>query len=115
MKSRALCVWPALSALLLFSEVAGAEALNLQLAIRSDERAAAGRVLRAKQGDQVVIEWSTDKPVVVHIHPYDIEQKLAPDAPARTEFVARISGRFPIEAHFASQTKDKVVAYLEVL
>jgi hypothetical protein len=71
-------------------------------------------VLRAKQGDRVAIEWTTDKPVAVHIHPYEIEQDLVPGTPSRSEFTARISGRFPIEAHYASSGR-KIVAYLEVL
>jgi hypothetical protein len=111
----ALHAWLIGVALTLFSDEAAAEPLTLQLSIRSDDRSGAQRVLRATHGDKLAIEWSTDKTVVVHIHPYDIEQKVEPGTPSRSEFTARISGRFPIEAHFASTSKGKVVAYLEVL
>jgi len=100
--------------LVFLSSVVDAETLTLPLSIRSDERAGTTRVLRAKQGDRVAIEWTTDKPVAVHIHPYEIEQDLVPGTPSRSEFTARISGRFPIEAHYASSGR-KIVAYLEVL
>jgi hypothetical protein len=101
--------------LLFFSSVVSAELLTLQLSIRNDDRSDATRVLRAKQGDRVVIEWSTDKPVAVHIHPYEIAQDLVPGTLSRTEFMATISGRFPIEAHSASRGGRRIVAYLEVL
>ena len=97
---------------LTFSERLPAEALIFQVSI-SDEPGAA-RVLRAFKGDHLTIEWSTDKPATVHVHAYEIEQKMLPGASARSQFKATATGRFPIEAHFAPMTRGKVFAYLEV-
>jgi hypothetical protein len=95
---------------------AHAEAVGFKVAITSADSAAKPRVLRATKGDKIAIDWSADKPTVVHIHPYDIEQELKPGAASRSEFTADISGRFPIEAHAAGKKGGgKVVAYLEVL
>lgn len=115
MTSKALRIIFVIAWLLTLAKVVDAESLALTLSIRSDEGRSTPRVLRAQQGDRVVIEWSADKPMVVHIHPYEIEQALVPGTPSRSEFTARISGRFPIEAHSAASSKGRVVAYLEVL
>jgi len=92
-----------------------AASLVFQLSIRSEDHQGAARVLRAKQGDQIAIEWSADKPQVVHIHPYEIEQELVPGKVSRNEFTATISGRFPIEAHPGARGGRRIVGYLEVL
>ena len=115
MMSRILSLSVMVSGLMLLSSVVEAESIVLQVSIRGDESARATKVVRAKQGDHVAIEWSTDRPVTVHIHPYEIEQELTPGARSRSEFIADISGRFPIEAHFASRAGKRIVAYLEVL
>jgi len=57
------------------------------------------RLIRVKQGDNVTLRWSTDRPIVVHLHGYDIEKKLEPGAIADMAFSARASGRFPVEIH----------------
>src|SRR5215469_10787513 len=92
-----------------------AETVTFTVAIR-DGSTDSPPVLRATKGDNIVIVWSADVPLVIHIHPYQLEQEMTPGKPARMAFLASISGRFPIEAHFAgSVPRHKVVAYLEVL
>jgi hypothetical protein len=92
-----------------------AETLTFEVAIR-DGSTASPPVLRARKGDSIVINWTTDVPLLIHIHPYQVEQKMTPDKPARMDLLASIGGRFPIEAHFTtSASRHKVVAYLEVL
>ena len=104
------------SCLVIGAPFARAESVGFQVAITSADSGAKPRVLRATKGDRIAIDWSADKPTVVHIHPYDIEQELKPGAASRSEFTADISGRFPIEAHAAGKKGGgKVVAYLEVL
>ena len=53
------------------------------------------------EGDRVVlrISTSTDSPLEVHVHGYDIERELEPGEPARFSFDADLTGRFEIEAH----------------
>jgi hypothetical protein len=57
------------------------------------------RNIRVKQGDAVKLRWTTDRPVVLHLHGYDIELKVEPGAVAEMAFTARATGRFPIEEH----------------
>jgi hypothetical protein len=71
--------------------------------------------IRVKQGDDVELRWTSDKPMELHLHGYDIEVKVAPAAPAMMSFSAKIPGRFPIEPHGQEQGRHRAVIYLEVL
>ncbi len=51
------------------------------------------------EGDRVVLRISTDSPLEVHVHGYDIERELEPNEPARLSFAADLTGRFEIEDH----------------
>lgn len=57
------------------------------------------RRVRVSQGDAVRLRWSTDRPIVLHLHGYDIETKVMPGAVAEMAFIARATGRFPVEEH----------------
>ena len=57
------------------------------------------RLLRVKQGDTVRLRWTTDRPIIVHLHGYDIEAKVVPGAVSEMVFHARAAGRFPVEEH----------------
>jgi hypothetical protein len=57
------------------------------------------QVIRVKQGDVVKLRWTTDRPIVLHLHGYDIEMKIEPGTVGVMDFVARATGRFPVEVH----------------
>jgi hypothetical protein len=57
------------------------------------------RLIRVKQGDAVKLRWTTDRPIMLHLHGYDIEKKVEPGAVAEMAFEARATGRFPVEEH----------------
>jgi hypothetical protein len=57
------------------------------------------RRIRVKQGDVVRLRWSSDRPIVLHLHGYDIETKVEPGAAAEMSFNARATGRFSVEEH----------------
>jgi hypothetical protein len=57
------------------------------------------RLIRVTQGDAVRLRWSTDRPIVLHLHGYDIEIKVEPGKTADMAFTARATGRFPVEEH----------------
>lgn len=71
-------------------------------------------VLSVLQNDEVVIRLTSDRPLHVHLHGYDIESDVAPDAAASLRFTATATGRFPIEIHSKSPHKQRPLAYLEV-
>ncbi|HZT46397.1 MAG TPA: hypothetical protein VFA64_00390 [Hyphomicrobiaceae bacterium] len=55
------------------------------------------RQIRVRQGDAVRLRWTTDRPIALHLHGYDIEFKVEPGAVAEMAFAARATGRFPVE------------------
>jgi hypothetical protein len=60
------------------------------------------RQIRVGQGDAVRLRWTTDRPIALHLHGYDIELKVEPGAVAEMAFTARAAGRFPVEEIKAS-------------
>ncbi len=76
---------------------AGPQTLEFDLRI-SDEAMEPSNVT-ATEGDQVVLRISTDSPLEVHVHGYDVDREVEPDAPARLSFAADLTGRFEIEEH----------------
>jgi len=59
------------------------------------------RLIRVKQGDAVKLRWSSDRPITLHLHGYDIERKVVPGTVAEMVFTANATGRFPVEEHRA--------------
>jgi hypothetical protein len=73
-----------------------------------------GETLRVSRGEQVELRWSSDKRVTLHLHGYDIERTVAPQAPAVMAFKADIAGRFPVSEHGGGGRHGRAVVYLEV-
>ena len=78
---------------------ASAADLTVDLKIERGQVPQNMRVIRVSQGDVVKLRWSTDQPLTLHLHGYDIEQKIAPGAVSELTFTARATGRFPVEVH----------------
>lgn len=57
------------------------------------------RLIRVKEGTPVKLRWTSDRPITLHLHGYDIETRIEPGAVAEMAFVARATGRFPVEEH----------------
>ena len=57
------------------------------------------RLVRVKQGDTVKLRWTSDRPIALHLHGYDIESKVQPGTVSEMAFVARATGRFSVEEH----------------
>jgi heme/copper-type cytochrome/quinol oxidase subunit 2 len=91
-----------------------AEDRVLELAIHNAETPATPPVLSVHQNDQVVVHLTSDKPLHVHLHGYDIESDVAPNLVTSLRFTATATGRFPIEIHSNEPRKQPPLAYLEV-
>src|SRR6266403_1419736 len=78
---------------------AGAAEVTYVLTIANNRVPDNMRLIRVKQNDIVKLEWSTDKPLTVHLHGYDIEQELKPGTVTEMTFTARATGRFTVEPH----------------
>ena len=92
---------------------AGAEPRLIELTIKNGQVPEGQRLLKVTQGDDVTLRWTTDRPLTVHVHGYDLETKLAPGAPVAVRFTARATGRFAIEVH-GDRGEARPLAYLEV-
>ena len=57
------------------------------------------RLIRIKQNDVVKLQWTTDTPLTIHLHGYDIEKDLKPGEVTEMTFTARATGRFTVEPH----------------
>jgi hypothetical protein len=73
-----------------------------------------GDTVKVKQGDELELRWLSDKPMDLHLHGYDIEVKVSPQAPGVMAFKASFPGRFPVEAHGQNSGPHHPVLYLEV-
>ncbi len=84
---------------------------SFDLDIRQRRVDKARRTVRVTQGDRVVLNWTTDEAVELHLHGYDISLKVAPGTPAAMTVEAKFAGRFPISGHGFGHHG---LAYLEV-
>jgi hypothetical protein len=71
-------------------------------------------VIQVHQNDNVVLRWHSDRPIVLHLHGYEIETRVGLGAVAEMRFEARATGRFPIHVHAGSGRSEAVLGYLEV-
>jgi hypothetical protein len=76
-----------------------AEELTFDLKVERGRVANSMQLIRVKQGDVVRLRWSTDSALDLHLHGYDIEQKIVPGQVSELTFTARATGRFPVEVH----------------
>lgn len=75
------------------------------------------RVIRVQQGDEVELRWTTDRPLALHLHGYDIEARITPGTPGIIRFRAAAAGRFAITVHAdpaKPHTHERALTYLEV-
>lgn len=63
-----------------------------------------------EQGVELVLVIRADVGESVHVHGYDVEQRLTPGVPARIPITATLPGRFEVELHHP----DALLAVLEV-
>jgi hypothetical protein len=76
-----------------------AEEVTFDLRLTRGHVPANMRVIRVKQGDVVRLRWSSDRPMALHLHGYDIEQNVGSGAVSEMTFTAHATGRFPVQEH----------------
>ena len=79
-----------------------------------DTQAKGGPTLRLRQGERVELRWTSDRPLVVHIHSHGIEASVPAGRPTSTVFEARAAGRFPVERHDVVG-RHVTLLYIEVM
>jgi hypothetical protein len=61
------------------------------------------RLIRVKRNDVVKLEWTSDRPMTIHLHGYDIEKEIRRGRVTDMVFAARATGRFTVEPHLARE------------
>jgi hypothetical protein len=89
----------AFALLLIVSGSAGAAELSFDIRIEQGRVPDTMRLMRVHEGDIVTMRWTSDRPVILHLHGYDIEKRVAVDVVTELAFRAYATGRFPIEIH----------------
>jgi hypothetical protein len=81
------------------ASVAAAQELVFELRIESGRVPPNMRLIRVTQGDNIRLRWTSDRPITLHLHGYDIETQVEPGKVAEMALTARAAGRFPVEEH----------------
>lgn len=55
--------------------------------------------ISVSEGDRVTLRLTSDEPVEVHVHGYDLEEEVNPGEPTTLSFEADLTGRFEVEDH----------------
>ena len=55
--------------------------------------------VEVEEGDHVTLRLTSEDPLEVHIHGYDLQRELASGKPVTLSFEADLTGRFEIEDH----------------
>jgi hypothetical protein len=98
----------------LLATAAEPENKAFDLAVVKGRVDAAQETVRVKKGDKVELRWTSDRRIALHLHGYDIETTVTPEAPAVMSFQARIAGRFPVSEHGQGSRHERALLYLEV-
>ncbi|HJU24055.1 MAG TPA: hypothetical protein VJ891_16240 [Casimicrobiaceae bacterium] len=96
---------------------AHATALAFDIRVQNGRVPGDMRLVRVKEGDVVTLRVTSDRPLDLHLHGYDIEWHVQPGVTGTQTFDARLTGRFPVHAHGATATgahDDAPLLYVEV-
>src|SRR6476646_912111 len=98
----------ALAAIAIGTAARGIHAADVafDLRVQNGRVPASMRLVRVKEGDIVTLRWFADRPLLLHLHGYDIEWRLQAGVVGKVTFTARMTGRFPIHAHDTGNRTD---------
>ena len=82
--------------------------------VKGNVRDVADNTVRVKEGDDVELRWTSDRPVTLHLHGYEIDAQVSPGKPSSMSFKARFAGRFPVHEHAEGAANHRPVLYVEV-
>lgn len=87
----------------------------IELSLENGKLVSGSNTVRVRRGQQVQLQWSTDRPIDLHLHGYDIEVKASPGSTTTMAFTATIPGRFAVSEHERGKAHaHKAVIYIEV-
>ena len=106
-----LIAWAALLPIARAASAASSPSFKVEL---KGGRVQGEETLKVRQGEQVEVRLSSDRPMVLHLHGYDIDVKVAPPASALLTFKANVAGRFPVHEHREGAGNHRAVLFIEV-
>ncbi|MEA2478834.1 MAG: hypothetical protein QOJ07_756 [Thermoleophilaceae bacterium] len=74
-----------------------------QIDVKGGQASGGVKKISVKDGDQVRILVTVDKPQDIHLHGYDIEKPAKPSTPVVFQFKADKQGVFELESHASNQ------------
>ena len=86
-----------LACALLTARAAAQDVRRFDLALKAGQLPKDQRTIKVKQGESLELHWTTDQPLRLHLHGYDIEIALNPGEPTVTALRAHMAGRFSVE------------------
>ena len=87
----------------------------IELSLKNGRLEAKSNTVRVRRAERVELRFSTDRPIDLHLHGYDIETRASPGSPAALSFTASIPGRFPVSEHAQGKAHHhRAVLYVEV-
>lgn len=97
-------------------EEAADDVRRYEITIRDRKVVRDSDVIRITQGDEVELVWTTDEAANLHLHGYDIELDIKPEAPTVMAFEAHATGRYPITSHGFGEHQHghETLLYIEV-
>jgi plastocyanin len=69
------------------------------IAVRGGQVPGDPKALKFSGGERVRFRVTSDEPIEVHVHGYDLEEAAAPGAPAEFSFAPELQGAYDIELH----------------
>lgn len=93
------------------ASIASSQSLSVEI---SGGRVKGDETLKVRQGDQVQVRFLSDKPIILHLHGYDLDVKVVSPAPAFLNFKAKMAGRFPMHEHRTGAGNHRAVLFIEV-
>jgi len=104
-----------MSAAMLLSATGWGAERHFELALHDGRLADSAPTLTVSQGDEVVLELSSDRELELHLHGYSLTFALAAGVPAVWRFAVPTSGRFPLAVHeHGGKHGHAPLLYLEV-
>jgi hypothetical protein len=79
------------------SAIARAEERHFDLALKAGALPKNLQTIKVNQGNSVELKWTSDQPIKMHLHGYDMEIAVKPGEPTVTAINAKIAGRFSVE------------------
>ncbi len=86
-----------------------------RVVIREGQHESGPKLIQVGQGDEVELEFLSDRKAELHLHGYDLVLQLEPGIVATLKFVAAHGGRFEYELHGQTHSGHHALGVIEVM